>query len=61
VSESLAREAAESKTTTAAPQENVEVSAINADGAGRENLTASRAYDLLPAFSPGGDEISSPR
>jgi len=30
---------------------------INADGTGRENLTASRAYDVLPAFSPSGDEI----
>ena len=30
---------------------------INADGSGREDLTASRAYDVLPAFSPGGDEI----
>jgi hypothetical protein len=57
VSEALAREAAGSKTTNAAPQENVEVSVINADGAGRENLTASRAYDILPAFSPSGDEI----
>jgi Tol biopolymer transport system component len=57
VSESLAREAAESKTTTAEPEESVEVSVINADGTGRENLTASRAYDVLPAFSPSGDEI----
>jgi len=30
---------------------------INADGSGREDLTASRAYDVLPAFSPSGDEI----
>ena len=57
VSESLAREAAESKTTTAAPEENVEVSMITADGTGRENLTASRACDILPAFSPSDDEI----
>ena len=57
VSESLAREAAESKTTTAEPEGNVEVSVINADGTGREDLTASRAYDVLPAFSPSGDEI----
>jgi TolB protein len=57
VSESLGREAAESKTTTAEPEESVEVSVINADGTGRENLTASRAYDVLPAFSPSGDEI----
>jgi len=39
------------------PDEDVEVSVINADGSGRENLTASRAYDILPAFSPSGDEI----
>jgi hypothetical protein len=57
VSESLAREAAESKSTVAAPEENVEVSVMNADGTGREDLTASRAYDILPAFSPSGDEI----
>ncbi len=57
VSESLAREAAESKTSTAAPEENVEVSVINADGTGREDLTASRTYDILPAFSPSGDKI----
>ncbi len=57
VSESLAREAAESKTTTAEPEENVEVSVINANGTGREDLTASRAYDILPAFSPSGGEI----
>jgi hypothetical protein len=56
VSESLAREASESKSTVA-PEENVEVSVINADGSGKENLTASRAYDVLPAFSPSGDEI----
>ena len=55
--EPLAREASESKSTVAAPEENVEVSVMNADGTGREDLTASRAYDILPAFSPSGDEI----
>lgn len=55
--ESLAREASEPKETTAEPEEDVEVSVINADGTGREDLTASRAYDILPAFSPSGDEI----
>ena len=30
---------------------------MNADGSEREDLTASRAYDVLPAFSPSGDEI----
>lgn len=39
------------------PEESVEVSVINADGTGRKDLTAGRAYDVLPAFSPSGDEI----
>jgi Tol biopolymer transport system component len=30
---------------------------MNDDGSEREDLTASRAYDILPAFSPSGDEI----
>lgn len=55
--ESLALEAAGPKATAAMPDESVEVSVINADGSGRENLTASRAYDVLPAFSPSGGEI----
>jgi Tol biopolymer transport system component len=55
--EPLAREASESKTTTAVPDEGIEVSVMNVDGSGREDLTASRAYDILPAFSPSGDEI----
>ena len=55
--EPLAREASESKSTAAVPDESVEVSVINADGTGREDLTASRAHDILPAFSPSVDEI----
>ena len=57
--ESLAREASGTKESTAEPEfeEYVEVSVINADGTGREDLTASRAYDILPAFSPSGDKI----
>lgn len=54
--DSLAREAS-GKDTVAIPDESVEVSVINADGTGREDLTAGRAYDILPAFSPSGDEI----
>ncbi len=55
--ESLARGAAGSKETSAVPEESIEVSVINADGSGRENLTAGPAYDVLPAFSPSGDQI----
>jgi Tol biopolymer transport system component len=53
----LAREASESKSTVAVPDESAEISVMNADGSEREDLTASRAYDVLPAFSPSGDEI----
>ena len=55
--ESLAREASAAKETTAEPMEDVEISVINADGSGRKDLTMGRAYDILPAFSPTGDEI----
>jgi TolB protein len=55
--ESLAREASDSKAAPDEPQEDVEVAVINADGSGRENLTASRAYDASPAFSPDGKRI----
>ncbi len=59
--ESLAREASESKESTAGPEgeleEDVEVSVINADGTGRRDLTASRAFDASPAFSPNGNKI----
>jgi Tol biopolymer transport system component len=55
--ESLAREASGTKETSAEPEVDIEVSVINADGSGREDLTASRAYDVLPAFSPSGDRI----
>ena len=55
----MVREASGTKESTAEPEfeEDVEVSVINADGTGRENLTAGRAYDVLPAFSPSGDQI----
>ncbi len=55
--ESLAREASEPKDHTGEPQEDVEVSVMNADGTGRRDLTAGRAYDVLPAFSPSGNRI----
>lgn len=55
--ESLAREASESKDHSGGFQEDVEVSVINANGTGRKDLTTGRAYDVLPAFSPSGDEI----
>jgi Tol biopolymer transport system component len=57
--ESLAREASGSKESTGEPEfeEDVEVSVMNADGTGRRDLTASRAYDAAPAFSPSGDKI----
>jgi len=59
--ESLAREASGSKDSTAGPggepQEDVEVSVINVDGTQRRDLTASRAYDAAPAFSPSGNKI----
>ena len=53
------REASGTKESTAEPEfeEDVEVSVINADGTGREDLTAGPAYDILPAFSPSGDRI----
>ena len=57
--ESLAREAeaSEPKDRTGEPQEDVEVSVMNADGTGRRDLTASRAYDVAPVFSPSGEKI----
>lgn len=59
--ESLAREASEPKETTAEPggepQEDVEVSVMNANGTGRKDLTAGPAFDALPAFSPSGNRI----
>ena len=59
--ESLAREASESKATAdepgGEPEEDVEVSVMNADGSERRNLTASQAYDASPAFSPSGNKI----
>jgi Tol biopolymer transport system component len=55
--ESPARGPAGSKETSAVPEESIEVSVINTDGSGRENLTAGPAYDVLPAFSPSGDQI----
>jgi dipeptidyl aminopeptidase/acylaminoacyl peptidase len=55
--ESLAREASEPKDHTGEPQEDVEVSVMNADGTGRRDLTASPAYDAAPAFSPSGNKI----
>jgi Tol biopolymer transport system component len=30
---------------------------MDANGTGRKDLTASQAHDILPAFSPSGDEI----
>ena len=55
--ESLAREASESKDHSGEPQEDVEVSVMNANGTGREDLTTGRAYDVLPAFSPSDNKI----
>lgn len=55
--ESLAREASESKAAPGEPQEDVDIAVINADGTGREDLTAGRAYDASPAFSPNGNKI----
>ena len=59
--EALAREASESKGSTAEPggepQEDIEISVMNDDGSGRRNLTAGRAYDASPAFSPSGSKI----
>jgi Tol biopolymer transport system component len=54
---SPARVASGKSTAAPPPEEHIEISVINADGSGREDLTASRAYDVLPAFSPSGDEI----
>lgn len=55
--ESLTREASEPKDHTGEPQEDVEVSVMNADGTGRRDLTSGRAYDVAPAFSPSGNKI----
>lgn len=59
--EALAREASESKESAAEPggepEEDVEISVMNDDGSERRNLTASRAYDAAPAFSPSGNKI----
>ena len=55
--EALAREASEPKDHTGEPQEEVEVSVMNADGTGRRDLTSSPAYDVAPAFSPSGNKI----
>ncbi len=55
--ESLARAASEPKDHTGEPEEDIEVSVINVDGTGRKDLTAGRAYDVLPAFSPSGEKI----
>ncbi len=59
--EVLAREASGSKDSTAEPggepQEDIEISVMNDDGSERRNLTAGRAYDASPAFSPSGNKI----
>lgn len=55
--ESLARGASEPKETSAMPEQDVQVSVINANGTGREDLTEGPAYNILPAFSPSGDRI----
>ena len=55
--ESLARGDSRTKDSVAIPEEDVEVSVINTDGTEREDLTAGRAYDVLPSFSPSGDKI----
>ena len=55
--DALAREAIGSKESVAEPTEDVEVSVINADGTGRRDLTAGRAFDVSPAFSPDGTRI----
>lgn len=43
--------------TQGEPQEDLEVSVVNADGTGRRDLTAGPAFDALPAFSPDGGKI----
>ena len=43
------------------PREDVEVSVMNADGTGREDLTSSPAFDASPAFSPNGNRIAFTR
>ena len=53
--ESLAREASDAKGHSDVPEADVAV--MNADGTQRRDLTASRAYDVLPAFSPSGNRI----
>jgi Tol biopolymer transport system component len=59
--EAMAREASGSKESTAEPggepEEDIEISVMNDDGSERRNLTASRAYDASPAFSPSGNKI----
>lgn len=40
------------------PQEDVEVSVMNADGTDREDLTSSSAFEASPAFSPNGNRIA---
>lgn len=55
--ESLAREASGSKESVAEFEEDAEISVINADGTGREDLTTGPAFKALPAFSPTGNKI----
>lgn len=55
--ESLAREASGSKESVAEFEEDAEISVINADGTGREDLTTGPEFKALPAFSPTGNKI----
>ncbi len=55
--EALSREAAASQE----PEEDLEISVMNADGTERKNLTNSKAISVLPAFSPNGDRIAFSR
>jgi dipeptidyl aminopeptidase/acylaminoacyl peptidase len=59
--EELAREASGSEESAAEPgskpEEDIEISVMYDGGSERQNLTASRAYDARPAFSPNGNKI----
>jgi Tol biopolymer transport system component len=43
------------------PEEDVEVSVMDADGGNRQDLTSGPAFDAYPAFSPNGTRIAFTR
>jgi TolB protein len=55
--EALEREARASEE----PEEDLEVSVMDADGGNREDLTSGPAFDAYPAFSPDGSRIAFTR